>query len=265
MSKQAVHGYAQRQSKIDDQLFLLISEVDQLRKEHPGCGVEKMYYTLNPGFIGRDKFTSLFMQLGYGLKQPKNYRKTTWSSQVYYPNLIGGMQVNAPSVVWQSDITYIELNGTFYYAVFILDVYTRQIVGYRLSDSLRAEANIKALQMALKKHKPPDIHHSDRGSQYIYKPYVNQLKELGCKISMGKLPQQNAYAERINRTIKEEYLNHWKINDYKQLRLKLKKAVHHYNMVRPHKALGYKSPKQYNDIWEKQSKNKPILTIFDYQ
>lgn len=69
---------------------------------------------------------------------------------------------------------------------------------------MRASANIKALQMALKSHKAPKIHHSDRGSQYIYKEYTNLLKNKGCKISMAKTAQNNAYAGRVNRTIKND-------------------------------------------------------------
>ncbi len=71
------------------------------------------------------------------------------------------MLLHSPNQVWQSDIPYIKVNGVFYYVVFIIDVYTKKIVGYHVSDSLRADANMKALKMALKNHKAPQIHHSD--------------------------------------------------------------------------------------------------------
>lgn len=92
----------------------MVVEADQLREEYPGCGVEKMYHTLRPDFIGRDRFIETFMELGYRLKLKKNYRRTTYSSDVYYPNLIKGFQVNAPSVIWQSDITYIRVSEKFF-------------------------------------------------------------------------------------------------------------------------------------------------------
>lgn len=167
-----------------------------------------MYTVLKPDFIGRDRFIEAFMELGFRLKKKKNYRKTTIASKIYYPNLIKGKQVNKPSTIWQSDITYIEINGKFYYAVFIIDVYTKKIVGCHVSDTMRAEANMKALQMALKDNAAPLIHHSDRGSQYVYKKYISLLKDNNSQISMALSAQDNAYAERINRTIKEEYLNH---------------------------------------------------------
>lgn len=114
ISKQAVHQYAIRQAEFDKKIAELVIEADQLREEHPGCGVEKMYDTLRPDFIGRDRFVETFMDLGYRLKYQKNYKRTTYSTSLYYPNLIKGMEVNAPSVIWQSDITYIRIGEKFY-------------------------------------------------------------------------------------------------------------------------------------------------------
>ena len=193
ITKQAVHQYSKRQVILNQRVMQLMEEADELRTEHPGCGVEKMYYTLKPNFIGRDRFVELFMQLGYRIKRYKNYRRTTITSKIYYSNLIKGMIVTSPSIVWQSDITYYEVNSRFYYAVFIIDVYTRKIVGYKVSDHMRATANVGALQMALKNYPPPTIHHSDRGSQYTYGEYIRILKENLCSISMGTCAQDNAY------------------------------------------------------------------------
>ena len=103
--------------------------------------------------------------------------------------------------------------------MFIIDVYTKKIVGYAVSDHMRATANVKALQMALNTHITPEFHHSDRGSQYNYGEYVTILKRAGTKISMALKAQDNAYAERINRTIKDEYLHpqHMNIPTYQVL------------------------------------------------
>ena len=264
ISKQAVYQYHKRQKVFDEKTFSLIIEADELRKEHPGCGVEKMYRTLNPDFIGRDRFVNLLMNLGYRLKRNKNYRRTTFSTNLYYPNLIKGKEINAPNEIWQSDITYIEVGKRFYYVVFIIDVYTKKIVGYNVSDSLRAEANVKALKMALKMNKAPRIHHSDRGSQYIYKPYIELLKSNNSLISMGLTAQDNAYAERINRTIKEEYIEYWKPKDYQQLKRYIKKAVNNYNTKRVHQNLNYMTPIEFENYWNNLSENhKPKITIFD--
>lgn len=264
MSKQAVSQYSKRQSLFDKKVENLIIEAEELRKEHPGCGVEKMYNTLKPDFIGRDRFVDLFMDLGFRIKKKKNYRRTTYASSMYYPNLIKGMVLNAPSMIWQSDITYIEVGDRFYYAVFIIDVYTKKIVGYQASNHMRATANINALKEALKENKAPLIHHSDRGSQYICKEYNDLLKMNNSKISMALCGQDNAYAERINRTIKEEYLDHWKPKTFEQLKQYVKKAVSHYNNKRPHNNIGKLSPVEFEEKWFNGSLfPKPILTIFD--
>ena len=264
VSKQAVYQYAKRQLIFDTNVSQLVTEAEELREEHPGCGVEKMYDALKPDFIGRDRFVEMMMDLGFRIKRKKNYRRTTISSKIYYPNLIKGLEVNEPSGIWQSDITYIPIGSKHYYAVFIIDVYTKKIVGYQLSDHMRATANIKALQMALRSHPPPRIHHSDRGSQYTYRGYIDLLKHHKSKISMALSAQDNAYAERINRTIKEEYLDYWKPKTFTQLKRCVRKAVENYNNQRPHNNLGKISPLEYEKRWSKIERNlKPKITIFN--
>ena len=266
ISKQAVHQYQKRQEAFDNKLRILYSEALLLRKEHPGCGVEKMYHTLKPDFIGRDKFVEIFMELGFRLNKKKNYRRTTYAVEKYYPNLIKGLEIQEPSIVWQSDITYIYVRAEnrYYYAVFIMDVYTKQIVGWAVSDHLRAIANVKAMKKALRKHQPPKIHHSDRGSQYVYKEYINLLKRNNCQISMSLIAQENAYVERIHKTIKEEYLDHWQINTYSTLRQKVSQAVKHYNTKRLHNSLGRMTPVAFEEkIRVMPIQARPKLIIYD--
>lgn len=264
ISKQAVAQYDKRQKIFDLKIAQMILEADELREDHPGCGVEKMYYTLKPDFIGRDRFIELMMELGYRLKRKKNYRKTTIASKLYYPNLIKGIQVSRPSVIWQSDITYIPLGDRHYYAVFIIDVYSKKIVGYKVSDNMRAQANIDALNMALKENEPPLIHHSDRGSQYTYKEYIKLLKSKGTKISMALTAQDNAFAERINRTIKEEYLDYWNPKNFAQLKRMTKQAVNNYNNKRLHNHIDRTSPENFiNQFSSLRPKERKLMTIFN--
>ena len=266
ISKQAVHQYNGRQVEFDQKVEQLVVQAEVLRKAHPGCGVEKMYYTLKPDFMGRDRFIETFMELGFGLKRKRNYSRTTYASRFHYSNLIKGLKVDKPGLVWQSDITYIQVGNRFYYAVFIIDVYSKQIVGYRVADHMRADINLTALKMALEAHGPPKIHHSDRGVQYTSKSYTDLLREHGVQISMGLTAEDNAYAERVNRTIKEEYLDHWKPKDFRTLNGCLKRAVIHYNSARPHRSLNYQVPDQYKSgksitIFNNQTISKPVNSI----
>lgn len=264
ISKQAVNQYAKRQALYDSRVSQLILEADDLREDHPGCGVEKMYNILDPDFIGRDRFIETMMGLGYRIKKKKNYKRTTIAGKKFYPNIIKGLRVNAPNVVWQSDITYLPLNSKHYYAVFIIDVYTKKIVGFTVSDNMRAQANVKALKMAIKQNKTPEIHNSDRGSQYTYSKYIDLLVSNGTKISMSLSGLDNAYAERINRTIKEEYLDYWKPETFLQLKKCVAKAVKNYNKKRTHENLPKMSPDNFEKYWSTlKPKNRPIITIFN--
>lgn len=264
ITRQAIDQYGKRQQLFNKKLLCLLSEVEEMRKDHPGCGVEKMYFTLNPDFIGRDRFIELFMDLGFRLKKRINYKRTTYSVASKYNNLIKGLTISAPSVVWQTDITYYDVNSKFYYVVFIIDVYTKIIVGYNVSDNMRATANINAMKMALANYKAPLIHHSDRGGQYIYSDYIQLLNDNKCEISMCKSSQDNAYAERINRTIKEEYLDHWQPVDFVQLKRYTKRAVDHYNNNRVHNNLNKMKPITFMQAWQKQKQaDRKTITIFN--
>lgn len=264
ISKQAVNQYNKRQVTFDHLSMELVADAEMLRRAHPGCGVEKMYSTLRPTFIGRDRFIDMMMEAGFRLRRPKNYRRTTFSGEIHYPNLIKGMEVYAPNTIWQSDITYIQLGERFYYGVFIIDVYTKKIVGYKLSSHMRASANLAALADALKNNPAPQIHHSDRGSQYGHKGYIDLLKTGNTKVSMGLKAQDNAYAERINRTIKEEYLAHWKANCFTALKKNVDNAVKHYNNNRQHNHLAKMTPTDFEKQWNTWPKHRrPRITIFD--
>jgi transposase InsO family protein len=267
VSKQAVFKHFKQQSAFSEKLSDLILEADILREEHPGCGVEKMYYTLKPDWLGRDKFISLLMDMGYRVKNQKNYRRTTLPVHSKYENLIQGMMVQERNHVWQSDITYYYAGGRYYYIVFIIDVYTKRIMGYQASDHMRAEANLEALRMAIKNSRgslSQLIHHSDRGSQYIDKEYVAELERHGIKISMGEKAQDNAYAERINGTIKNEYLNYMNINDLHDLTHMLNKSVKHYNQKRIHNELpGKVTPAEFEkSLIDLSSQKRPTVIIY---
>ena len=267
ISKQAIYQARKRQLNFDTELMDLITQADILREEHPGCGVEKMYKTLKPQHLGRDKFCEIFMDLGYRIRTIKNYRRTTIPTHLNYPNLIEGMMVTRPCQVLQSDITYFDIEGKFYYLVFIIDVYTREILGYNVSNNMRKESNIKALKMALKQVNPSEakemIHHSDRGSQYGSTAYKRILRDAGIKLSMGMKAQDNAFAERVNGTIKNEYLNLWHINNLRNLQVKTKKAVEHYNTKRQHDNLKGKTPKEFKSyVLNLNTQKRPMAIIY---
>lgn len=262
-SKQSVSQYAKRRAIFNENLILLVAKAEELRRKHPGCGVEKMYYTIKPDFIGRDSFIDIFMSLGFRLKRKRNFARTTYPACYQYKNLIQGMVMNGPNQIWQSDITYYRVGERFYYIVFIIDVYTKIIVGHHVSENLRAEANIKALNKAIKEYGAPLIHHSDKGTQYGCKEYIGLLKQNNVSVSMGEIAQDNAYAERINRTIKEEYLDYWKMRSFTSFKTSVSKAVNNYNIKRKHNGIFRNTPLQfYRDVLNLPLPNRPMATIY---
>ena len=174
------------------------------------------------------------------------------------------MKVNAPSTIWQSDITYIPFGRTFFYLSLVMDAYSRKIVGWHLSESLKAEGTIAALKMALTtlpRNHEGLFHHSDRGSQYCCKAYVKLLKKRNIEISMTEHgdPYENILAERINRTIKEEFINEFLFLNFKEAKMVTANSVRYYNKLRPHASLDYLTPDQAHllkVILKKRWKNK---------
>lgn len=233
----------QRQNEIEGQLLVLIT---QIRKDHPTMSMRSMYYKINPPDLGRDKF-EIFC-IGYGLRS-KQYRtpfKTTDSTGVKrFPNLIENMEITRANQVWVSDITYFEVQGRFYYLCFVMDAYTRFIKGYSVSKSLRSQdTTIPALKMALRRYKiqPGLIFHSDGGGQYYCIALLVLTNLYKMFNSMAKEAYQNPQAERINGTIKNNYLIHFQIETYEQLIKAVDRSVYLYNYEKPHKSLTYLTP-----------------------
>ena len=251
-------------SRLIEELLIL---VDEIRKEHPGCGLEKIYYTIKPDWIGRDRFINLCIGLGYRVRIIKNYTRTTFPGCYNYINCIEGMVLWDKNQLWQSDISYFRVKDEFCYLVFITDVYTKQIIGYQASNHMRASANMNALLSAMENN-PVNlsglIHHSDRGSQYGEKLYVRLLESHGIIISMAGKATENAYAERVNGIIKNEFLSYMEINSLDDLKRRLSKSVNYYNSRRIHLALpGRTTPNVFaNELKFKSLNERKICIVF---
>ncbi len=137
------------------------------------------------------------------LVQVKRYVRTTLSQQ--------DLGLEGPNHIWCGDITYIRLRTEFRYLAVVMDIFARAIRGWHLSRNLTEELVRRALERALMVYPAPRIHHSDQGIQYVAHGYVALLETHGTQISMAAVgrPMENAYAERLIRTLKEEevYLN----------------------------------------------------------
>lgn len=249
ISKQAVHQHRIRELQKANKANEFFEQANKIRKVHPGAGCRKMALDMVCKGWGRDKIEQLLLNNGYRIDYPVNYTRTTWAQhELYFPNLIEGLELDNTNQIIQTDITYYRVGEKFYYIVFLIDVYSRRIVGYAACKTLEAEGNIRALNRMLKIRKNDSlagmIHHSDKGSQYIDKKYLKTLQDNKIQISMCNEAWENAYSERVNRTIKEEYLDRWEITTFATLSRLLKKAVDHYNNKRRHQSLNWRTPIQ---------------------
>lgn len=183
------------------------------------------------------------------IKPKRRYIQTTMSKHWLrkYPNIVKGKLVERSEQVWVSDITYIKTDEGNCYLNMVTDAFSRKIMGYAIADSMDTDSMIKAFEMGLKNRKYPDsalIHHSDRGLQYCSKEYVELSNRNNVQISMTEQsdPYENALAERMNRTLKEEFGLGQKLKSKALAKMLTKQAIELYNNLRPHLSLKMKTP-----------------------
>lgn len=255
-SRQAFHSMANRAVHKQEEYAQLALIMDEFRKDHPGMSLRDAYFVLRPTCMGRDKFEQYFKAMGYGVRKPRNYTRTTNSNGVIrFPNLIENLRLTGINQVWVSDITYYQLSSAVYYLTFIMDLFSRLILGYQASTTLRTvDTTIPALEMALRRRNmlkiPGLIVHSDGGGQYYSQTFRELTESAEIKNSMGVSVFENPHAERINGIIKNNYLKHYSPKSFQELCKMLDKAVRMYNEQKPHKALNRLSPCQFERMLE---------------
>jgi len=212
-----------------------------------------MYAKLQPQAIGRDRFEELCRDNGFSIERKINLWRTTDSRGVVrFGNLPENLILSRINEAWSSDITYYEVNNCFYYLPFVMDCFSRRILGYAVSSRLTTEqTTLPALQQAVKARGgsiPQQlIFHSDGGGQYYDKEFLSYTSHHQMRNSMCELAYQNGKAERLNGIIKNNYLRFYETNTFEQLHKNVDRAVGLYNRERPHKALHYSSPVAYEN------------------
>ena len=235
--------------------------VQSERKVLSRIGTRKLHYKLRDEFIaqeikcGRDKLFKHMRQWSMQIQPKRRYVQTTNSKHWLrkYPNLTKGIGLDHADQLWVSDITYIKTQEGNCYVNMVTDAYSKKIMGYTISDNMETQSVIGAYKMALKNKVNKSIetiHHSDRGLQYCSKEYIELSLNNNCKISMTENgdPYENALAERMNRTIKEEFGLGAIIKSKLVEKLLMDEAVLLYNEYRPHLSLNYKTP---NEVYKK--------------
>jgi putative transposase len=224
----------------------LLDEVLAIHLKYPFMGSRRIRHELSKKdyFISKKKVASLMKLLkiraiypGMNLSLPKKEHKK-------YPYLLRDLEITRPNQVWSTDITYIKTRYGFMYLTAVIDVYSRYIVSWELSNSLSKELCTTVLKKALEQAKP-EIVNTDQGSQYTSSDFVELItEENDIKLSMDSKGRalDNIWIERFWRTVKYEeiHLKDYKSND--ELYSCIKKFIDFYNNERGHQTFDYATP-----------------------
>lgn len=235
----------------------LVSDLEQEARRYPTYGSRRLTHQLRRSpyhYNVNRKRTQRIMRQKRLLRSVKRAKcRTTNSQHPYprYPNLVMDLSIDHPEQVWVCDLTYVRLGNGFVYLAVIMDVFTRSIRGWNVSRNLDSELTLIALQNALGLCLP-EMHHSDQGVQYAALDYVALLDRFHIQISMaaqGK-PEENGYAERLMRTIKEEEVDLSEYNDFTDAYRQIGRFIEDVYMTkRIHSALGYLTPVEFEAAW----------------
>jgi putative transposase len=243
--------YYYRSQKADESE--LVADVKEVAGQYVVYGTRRVRSELRRspyGYLLNRKRVQRIMRQERLLRPVKRRKcRTTNSDHPYprYPNLVKELEITHPEQVWVCDITYIRLGTGFVYLAIVMDVFTRLVRGWSLSKSINQDLTLQALHMALSDH-VPQIHHSDQGVQYAAHVYVDQLKEHQVQISMASVgkAEENGYAERFMRTIKEEEVDLSEYRDFSDACQQIGRFIEDvYNRKRIHSSLGYLTPAEF--------------------
>ena len=235
-----------RPRPVSERDLLLMRRIDELHLEAPYYGSRKLAAALRrEGHeVGRKHVRTLMWRMGIEALYRKPRTSIPAREAAIYPYLLEHRVIERPNEAWASDITYLPMAHGFLYLMAIIDLASRKVLAWRLSNTLTADFCIEALEEALKKFGPPEIFNTDQGSQFTSEEWLAPLKAAGVAISMDGKGRwiDNVFIERLWRSVKYEevYLRAY-ANGHEAQR-SLAKYFAFYNARRVHETLDYATP-----------------------
>lgn len=224
----------------------LMREIEEIYTAHPFYGARRILMNLQQRHkkINIKRIRRLMRLVGIEAIYPKPHVSKKEEGHEIYPYLLKDVVINELNQVWATDITYIPMKSGFLYLVAIIDLYSRFILSYCLSNSLSEHFCIVCLQTALKNWGKPLIFNTDQGSQFTSKNFTQILKNESVKISMDAKGRalDNIFMERFWRTLKYEYIYLNTFEHGAELEKGLNGFIQFYNYERKHQSLGYLTP-----------------------
>jgi len=221
----------------------LMREMDEHYLHHPFKGARRMHVwlTKDRGYkVSRNRIERLYYRvMGFRAVLPGKHTSRRNKSHKTYPYLLRNLRINRPNQVWATDITYIPMKKGYMYLTAIIDLHSRYVLNWSISNSMDASWCKEVLEEAIELHGKPEIINTDQGSQYTSEEFSGFVLKSGIKLSMdGKgRATDNAFIERLWRSVKYEkiYLN--PPDDGLQLYELLKQYFNYYNHERRHQSI----------------------------
>ena len=237
--------YSQNKAVSQQELDLMLA-IDKIHLALPFYGARKIQIELNNrGFlIGRGKVRRLMRKMGLEAIYRKPKTSIPKSGDHIYPYLLKDLQIERVNQVWATDITYLPMAKGFAYLVAIIDLYSRKVMSWRLSNTMDASFCIEALEDAIQRFGPPEIFNTDQGSQFTSDSFTSVLKAHGVKISMDGKGRwvDNVFIERLWRSVKYEEVYLKAYQTMHEARQSLRSYFIFYNQSRFHQTLDYQTP-----------------------
>jgi putative transposase len=225
----------------------LMSTMDKLFLDDPTLGVRGMQdeLKLKKMVHSENKIRRLMRKMGLNAISPKKNLSRLGLAKYVHPYLLRGLKIDRPNQVWAIDVTYIPMKQGFMYLTAIIDLYSRYIVGWQISNSLEKETQTEIVENAICQYGKPEIINSDQGSQYTCEHWVEFLKKKKIQISMdGKgRATDNAFIERWFRTLKQRHIYLYPAKNGLELYKGVSSFVKRYNS-KPHQGINSYRPDQ---------------------
>jgi len=226
--------------------LLLMRRIDELHLELPFYGSRKLADQLRREghAVGRRHVATLMRRMGIEALYRRPRTSLPARGAAIYPYLLAGLPIERPNQVWASDITYLPMAHGFLYLVAILDVASRKVLAFRLSNTLTADFCVEALEEALAKYGRPEIFNTDQGAQFTSDEWIKVLKDADVAISMDGKGRwiDNVFIERLWRSVKYEEVYLHGYPNGTEARMALTRYFSFYNARRSHQALAYSRP-----------------------
>jgi len=231
---------------VSERDLVLMRRIDELHLELPFYGSRKLAEQLQrEGHeVGRRHVATLMRRMGIEALYRRPRTSLPARGAAIYPYLLAGLPIERPNQVWASDITYLPMAHGFLYLAAILDVASRKVLAFRLSNTLTADFCVEALQEALAKFGRPGIFNTDQGSQFTSDEWIKVLQDAGVAISMDGKGRwiDNVFIERLWRSVKYEEVYLHAYTNGTEARAALTRYFRFYNARRSHQALEYRRP-----------------------